>query len=107
MIGEQKEEVEDIAFALEGMGLKDNDCTSIPKGSVEYFHGDEISPTGAEMLEKEFQIKKKPVDLDSGILAMVLFHIRHHASFSLTVVFHILLTLLRVRKNISDVKTRT
>ena len=75
MIGEQKEEVEDIAFALEGMGLKDNDCTSIPKGSVEYFHGDEISPTGAEMLEKEFQIKKKPVDLDSGILAIYHVHL--------------------------------
>ena len=76
LIGEQKEEMEDIASTLEGMGLKDKDyCTSIPKGSVEYFHGNEISPMGAEMLEKKFEIKKKPVDLDSGILAIYHVHL--------------------------------
>ena len=76
LIGKQKEEVEDIASTLEGMGLEDKDyCTSIPKGSVEYFHGNEISPMGAEMLEKKFEIKKKPVDLDSGMLAIYHVHL--------------------------------
>ena len=45
-----------------------NDCASVSEGSVTYFHGDKISPSGAKMLEEEFRIKKKPAVLESGIV---------------------------------------
>lgn len=61
---EEQQEMRELALALKRMGVQDTeDCKLITEGSVEYFLGEKISPTGVNMLQKEFKIAKKPVDI--------------------------------------------
>lgn len=68
LVPDQRQEVQKLGSTLRRMGLKDkNDCTSVTKGCVKFFHEHEIFSTGAKMLEDEFEIVKKPVVVESGI----------------------------------------
>ena len=68
LVPEQREEVQMLGSTLIRMALKDkSDCASVTQGCVKFFYVDEISSTGAKMLEEEFKIVKKPIVLESGI----------------------------------------
>ena len=63
----------EIASSLKRMGLQETeDCASVTVGTVQYFHEDNISPTGKAMLGEKFGIQAKAANLDSSMLHSLL-----------------------------------